>query len=259
MSNLHGHTPRSLVHGKPAHPARSPHPRLVERNARVASYLKLVRPIACFYQSRSPEPLDDLLQVGLIGLLRAAELYQDGRQTPFAAFARPHIRGAILHYLRDQARPVRLSRGQMELEDRVRQLKRRPQAVVPGRSEAETLRLRLGLSEAQWQRFVLAQQLARPVSLDALAVELAEEPADAGSGVRGQDLLGHLGSLEPRCRRAVQLVVLTGLSLRRAAVQLQTSPSTVQRDLRKGLGELRQRLEGVSPPRCRAASAVPGC
>jgi RNA polymerase sigma-B factor len=32
-----------------------------------------------------------------MGLLRAAELYKPQTATPFEAFARPHIRGAILH------------------------------------------------------------------------------------------------------------------------------------------------------------------
>lgn len=241
-------------------PLRAGKPRsLAHRDARVSSYRDLVKPIACHYQNRCPEPLEDLVQVGLLGLLRAAELYQDERQTPFAAFARPHIRGAILHYLRDQARPVRLSRSQMELEDRVRKLKREHLPTLPGESEAECWRQKLGLSTSQWQRFLLGQQLARPVSLEGIGVDVPEpEPEEPSSGP-DQDPLALLDALEPRTRQAVQLVVLAGLSLRRAAEAMQTSPSTVQRDLRKGLADLRQRLQQISPPRCHVASAAPGC
>ena len=66
---------------------------LQQRNARIEQYQQLVRPIALHYHLRCAEPLEDLVQVGLLGLLRAAELYSRQRQTPFDAFARPHIRG----------------------------------------------------------------------------------------------------------------------------------------------------------------------
>ena len=96
---------------------------LQQRNQRVSQYCTLVNPIAVHYCRRCPEPLDDLVQVGLMGLLRAAELYRPQTTTPFDAFARPHIRGAILHYLRDSALAVRLPRRQMELHDKLRKLK----------------------------------------------------------------------------------------------------------------------------------------
>ncbi|MFM9089173.1 MAG: sigma factor, partial [Cyanobium sp.] len=73
---------------------------LQRRNALVESHRHLVPPLAHHYWKRCPEPQDDLLQVGLLGLIRAAELFRPSHQTPFSAFARPHIRGAILHYLR---------------------------------------------------------------------------------------------------------------------------------------------------------------
>ena len=76
---------------------------LQQRNQRVNQYPALVSPIAVHYCRRCPEPLDDLVQVGLMGLLRAAELYQPQTATPLDAFARPHIRGAILHLLRTAA------------------------------------------------------------------------------------------------------------------------------------------------------------
>ncbi len=67
------------------------------RNARVEHHMRLVEPLARRYASKSGQDPDDLLQVGLMGLLRAAERYEGQRDIPFSAFARPHIRGAILH------------------------------------------------------------------------------------------------------------------------------------------------------------------
>ena len=194
-----------------------------QRNHRLVHYQDLVRPIAWHYALRSPENAEDLQQVGLLGLLRAAELYDDTTGTPFTAFARPHIRGAILHYLRDQARPVRLPRRHQELEDRLRGVRRELEAQL-GRTASELeLRQALGLSDEQWQRFLAARRLSRPASLSALENEDAD-PADPGQ--EGDDpalarlLLLELKKLNPVRRQVIRHVVLEGWSLRRTATSL---------------------------------------
>lgn len=101
--------------------------RLERRNRLVEAHRDLVGPLARHYTSCTAEPLDDLLQVGLLGLIRAAELFQPSQGTPFGAFARPHIRGAILHHLRDCAPAVRLPRRQAELQEKLLRLQREHQ------------------------------------------------------------------------------------------------------------------------------------
>ena len=123
------------------------------RNGRVDRYCQLVRPIALHYRARCAEPLDDLIQVGLMGLLRAAELFSDEGATPFEAFAKPHIRGAILHYLRDRCQPIRLSRRLQE------QLDRRRRCLAGASMSDEQLRQAMGLSESQWQHLEQARRL----------------------------------------------------------------------------------------------------
>lgn len=220
-------------------------PALQRRNQRLEQYRDLVRPIAWHYAHRSPETAEDLQQVGLIGLLRAAELYDDGLGTPFAAFARPHIRGAILHYLRDQARPVRLPRRHQELEDRLRGIRRQLEASLGRLASTRELMEALGLSEEQWQRFEAAQRVSRPSSLTDLE-EQALAAADADDPVEDQPgslaLLAALAALNPQRRQVIRQVVLEGWSLRRTASWLGVSPMTVSRQLRRGLDELRAAL-----------------
>ena len=93
--------------------------RLRVRNRRVEAHRDLVRPLAIHYARRCGESWEDLLQVGLLGLIRASELYRPESGTPFDAFARPHVRGAILHYLRDLSPVVRLPRRAAELQQRL--------------------------------------------------------------------------------------------------------------------------------------------
>lgn len=223
-------------------------PDLQQRNQRLERYGDLVRPIAWHYAHRCPETAEDLQQVGLLGLLRAAELYKETLGTPFSAFARPHIRGAILHYLRDQARPVRLPRRVQELEDRLRAVRRQIEATL-GRLATDTeLRLALGLSEGQWQGFEAAQRISRPCSLSDLEDHplVAADEEGCPREPREADLvLRALNDLDPQRQQVIRSVVLEGRSLRQTAAALAISPMTVSRQLRRGLDQLRSTLESV--------------
>ena len=70
--------------------------------AMVSEYLPLVKKIALRLAARLPAEieLDDLLQVGLIGLLRAQESYDASQGASFATYASIRIKGAILDELR---------------------------------------------------------------------------------------------------------------------------------------------------------------
>lgn len=251
---------------------------LQQRNQRVNHYRGLVTPIAVHYGRRCPEPLDDLVQVGLLGLLRAAELFQPQTTTPFEAFARPHIRGAILHYLRDSALAVRLPRRQMELHDKLRQLKANWCARHGQEPTAEDLRIALQLSPIQWQELLRGQAMGRPigfepggdepVALGRPGSDPAEGESDLDEGTKEQEehLQLMLLKLEPCLRQVIQKVVLRGWTYRRTAAWLQVSPMTVQRRLKRGLGQLRSALAPTATAELssrrkphRVASAAPAC
>jgi RNA polymerase sigma-B factor len=74
------------------------------RDALVCDHLQLVAPIARAVRAKLPArfDLDDLESAGRLGLMRAADRYKprENRGVPFEAFARPHIRGAMLDAVR---------------------------------------------------------------------------------------------------------------------------------------------------------------
>ncbi|MDM7952156.1 MAG: sigma-70 family RNA polymerase sigma factor [Cyanobium sp. CZS 25K] len=242
----------------PSHTAR--------RNHRVEQYRAVVRPLALHYARCCRESFEDLLQVGLMGLIRAAELYSEDRQTPFEAFARPHIRGAILHYLRDAAPLVRLPRRQAELQERFNRLRHHPALEAdPGRA-ITVLSRTLGITPAEWRRLEVQRLLSRPANLDdpVLAEAVTGQTADEPEREEAADIsiTRMLALLEPRQQLVVRQVVLAGWSYRRLGRQMEVSPMTVKRLLHRGLEQLRLQLEagGLSPDGRpdRAASAVPG-
>ena len=79
------------------------------RRLLIECHLPLVRSIARRHAGGG-EPLEDLAQVGAIGLIKAADRYDAGRGVAFGAFAAPFIAGEIRHHLRDRAAPVRVPR-----------------------------------------------------------------------------------------------------------------------------------------------------
>jgi RNA polymerase sigma-B factor len=218
---------------------------LRRRNRRVESHRDLVRPLALHYARRCHESWEDLLQVGLLGLIRAAELYRPEQGTPFASFARPHIRGAILHYLRDEAPSVRLPRRQAELQERLQRLESSAGLPLGTPSAAVRLRERLGVDEERWGLLMRHRQLCRAMPLEEARLEEVAAPEGIQPDERLVALRELLEGLDPRQRQVVRQVVLGGWSYRRLAVQMQISPMTVQRLLHRGLASLRQQLEGL--------------
>ena len=71
----------------------------------------MVRSIALHYAQQTGLETDDLLQVGCLSLIKAYNRYEAQRGAPFPSFAKPHIRGAILHFLRDKGGLVLLPRA----------------------------------------------------------------------------------------------------------------------------------------------------
>lgn len=262
----------------PPSPASRRQPRISravrQRNRRVESYRELVRPLAIHYARCSQESREDLQQVGLLGLIRAAELYRRDLATPFEAFARPHIRGAILHYLRDTAPIVRLPRRQAELQERLARLKE-AKAGAGAADTAERIRRELRIGLDQWNLLERQRRLNRPCPLEgvmASGMEGCLQPLDprqesirdegsAGSTVGGATAEELLNRLEPREREVVRRAVLEGASYRTIASSIGVSPMTVQRLLRRGLAQLRAVLDGEAVscrrPPDRAASAAP--
>ena len=93
----------------------------VARDALVERFLPLARQLARRYE-RGSEPLDDLVQVASLGLLKAIDRFDPGRATAFSSFAVPTIAGELKRHFRDKGWWVRVPRDLQELANRVDRL-----------------------------------------------------------------------------------------------------------------------------------------
>lgn len=84
------------------------------RNTLVELNLSLVRYTARRFRSRS-EPLEDIVQVGTVGLIKAINRYDVERGVEFATFAVPTITGEMKRFFRDTSWSVKVPRRLQEL------------------------------------------------------------------------------------------------------------------------------------------------
>ena len=90
------------------------------REQLVMSHLNLVRFLANKFKNRG-EPLDDLIQVGYLGLLKAIDRFDPERGLEFTTYATPTILGEIKRHFRDKGWSVRVPRRLQELSAKVNQ------------------------------------------------------------------------------------------------------------------------------------------
>jgi RNA polymerase sigma-B factor len=84
------------------------------RNELVVAHLNLARFLAVKFANRG-EPLDDLVQVGTVGLLKAIDRFDPDRGVEFTTYATPTIVGEIKRYFRDKGWAVKVPRRLQEL------------------------------------------------------------------------------------------------------------------------------------------------
>lgn len=91
------------------------------RDQLVMNHLNLVRYLASKFKNRG-EPIEDLVQVGTIGLIKAIDRFDPARGLEFTTYATPTIMGEIKRHFRDKGWSVRVPRRLQELSAKVTQV-----------------------------------------------------------------------------------------------------------------------------------------
>jgi RNA polymerase sigma-B factor len=201
--------------------------------------------------SRSPEPFEDLMQVGYVGLLKAINNFDPAIGRSLAAFARPCITGEIKRHFRDKRWQVHVRRSLQELVLHVREATwQLTQQLGHVPADAE-LASHLGVSDADIRdarRAELALQsrsLDEPAGSQAGAASLAEEDPQLEHMLGMQAVATHWGELPLREQKILLLRFYGGMTQAQVGQQLGISQMHVSRLLAHALGYLRPRLLGL--------------
>jgi RNA polymerase sigma-B factor len=171
-----------------------------------ALHLNLVRYLAGKFAGRG-ESLDDLVQVGSLGLVKALDRYDPERGNEFTTYATPTIVGEIKRHFRDKGWAMKIPRRLQELNQSVNRASERMSSELGRAPTAQEIAERL---EVAADEVLQAQELGRAYNMVSLNSEMDGE--DEG---KPASLLDYLGQEDLNLER-----VEDRLALRRAFASL---------------------------------------
>jgi RNA polymerase sigma-B factor len=218
------------------------------REELITMHLPLVRFLARRYANRG-EPLDDLVQAGCIGLVKAVDRFDPDRGLEFSTYAAPTILGEIRRHFRDRTWAVHVNRGLQEMVTAVTRARAElTQDLGRAPTVAETAEL-LGRSE---EDVLAALDCASAYTAESFETPVGDEltlgDTLGGSDANLDDVEMHeslrplLDRLPAREQRILQLRFYGNHTQSQIAAELGISQMHVSRLLARTLAQLRAEL-----------------
>ena len=179
--------------------SQDPHERDRIREDLVHGYESLVHFLARRFQNRG-EPLEDIVQVGFLGLIKAIDRFDPGMGNEFTTFATPTILGEIRRYFRDKGWAIRFPRRLQELYQQVVRTNEELKNQLNRQPTVAEVAERLGVEPEDVLEAMEMSTALTPISIDATI---------GGSGEEGGRQLGEaVGSEDPNLDRVEMREVL---------------------------------------------------
>jgi RNA polymerase sigma-B factor len=227
---------------------------LAAREQLIEQYMSLVRSLARRYAYRG-EQLEDLVQIGAIGLIKAIDRFDVNRGVELTTYATPNIIGEIKRHFRDRGWSVRVPRGLQELniqlsrlmEELTVQLGRSP--TIPELAKAANVKDEEVLEALESGRAYTSLSLSVGASsddegeLDPLESLGTEEPRYEISENLAM-LAPGFRVLDERERKILHLRFFEGLTQSQIAQQVGISQMHVSRLIRRSLEKIRDEIAG---------------
>jgi RNA polymerase sigma-B factor len=217
----------------------------------VSRHRHMVRACVQRYK-RSPEPAEDLMQVGYVGLLKAINNYDPEVGDSLSAYAQPCVSGEIKRHFRDKRWQIHVRRSAQELLLELRKANEELTQQL-GRAPAENeLAERLGVSQDDMVEARQADLVFSTYSLDAplsdrddpalLADVLGDEDPAVSHTIDMESVNAHWDELPEREQRILVMRFYGNLTQTEIGDRLGISQMHVSRLLARALAHLRSRL-----------------
>jgi RNA polymerase sigma-B factor len=221
------------------------------RDELVTLHLPLVQYLARRFRDRG-EPLDDLVQVGTIGLIKAVDRFDPERGVEFATYATPTIVGEIKRHFRDKGWAIRVPRRLQELRISIGAATAELSQSTGRTPTVSEIAAHLGVSEdeviegLEGAQAYSTSSIDSPLGGDDDAPMLADRLGDDDPGLETieyrESLRPLLAALPSRERRILALRFFHGMTQSEIAEEVGVSQMHVSRLLAKSLATLRAGL-----------------
>jgi RNA polymerase sigma-B factor len=224
------------------------------RNQIIEEHRGLAITLARRFEGRG-EPLDDLIQVAQVGILKAVERFDPERGVPFAAFASPTVQGELRRHFRDTTWSVKVPRDTKDLAVRLPRVVEELSGELGRSPSIPELAQRLGSSVDETLGALEAASAYRAGSLDApvraggestpLAATVGSIDVELTRTEASETVRVLLATLPERERRIVELRFFGDRTQSEIAAEVGISQMHVSRLLRRALQMLSTKVEPV--------------
>ena len=220
------------------------------REVLVERHLPLVRSLARRYAGRG-ESLDDIEQVGAIGLIKAIDRYELSREVALTTYATPNVVGEIKRHFRDKGWAIRVPRALQELNGKMGPTIERLTSKLGRSPSIAEIAGEFKTTTEQVVEAMEAGSAYAPLSLSAgpSGDEELDPMETIGSTDAGYERTDDRASLEPalaalpdREREILRMRFEDGLTQTQIAEQVGISQMHVSRLIRRSLERMRSQL-----------------
>lgn len=222
------------------------------RDELIMSHLNLVRFLASKFKNRG-EPLDDLIQVGTIGLIKAIDRFDPSRGLEFTTYATPTILGEIKRHFRDKGWSIRVPRRLQELSAKVNQATDELTKELQRSPSTEEVAAKLGVSVDEVLEAMESSGAYSSVPLEAGSSDEEDGPAiidhyaSVDENLAASDdrmvIEDTIRDFSPREREVIRMRFVEGLTQVEIARRLGVSQVQVSRLLRRTLKKVQDKID----------------
>lgn len=215
--------------------------------------MALARSIAARYR-HSSEPLDDLMQVASVGLIKAIDRYDPSRGVAFSTYAVPSIAGALKRHFRDHSWAVRPPRGLQELSARIDGVSCELTSKLGRAPTTAELSAATDIDEEQLLEAIQASRARAGLSLQARSggegdCALEDWIGHDDGGIQSAETHATLDALLPRLTERERLVVGLRFDQDKTQAQIGAALGVSQMQVSRIIGRALQRLRDAADRR----------
>ena len=218
--------------------------------------LPLVNRIARNLARRATDPIEDIIQVGSLGLIKAIQLYNPQVSKNFKTYATYLITGEIRHYLRDKASMIKAPRAIQELAYRVNKITLELAEELGEKPTETQVASKMDVPVSKVYEAIEVDRRKQTISLDQLTFQENDDFSNWDEKIPDVSyqnyqsvqedrimLLESLKNLEPSLQEIIKMTYFDDMSQVEIAKRLNISQMQVSRKLKKATNLLHEMIE----------------